>query len=185
MKPNKVAAVKGKPRNPASKARGIAGKQALGKKAAVGIAIPETSEAGEALLSDQYGNNTPRSGRAESSNVWKSIKRMRNHTAMLTSNGGFTHVCIAKSGEQTCWRKLKLGRQTGGSWITSNAIFHLQNTHPDHLVSIEKRKREEDALAERIETLQLVSTEGDPLQKKRLKTIDFSNPRMLLLIHLR
>jgi hypothetical protein len=109
--------------------------------------------------------------------VWKSVKRIKNHSSLLTENGGFTHVCLHKRPDDTvCWQRLKLSKSKTdgtGTWVTSPAITHNDKEHEDHHMSIAKRKAEAAIQKGREDSMQAVAIEASSLPKKKRKLTDY------------
>ena len=105
----------------------------------------ETTESGgatdtfAALPPSKYGDNTPLNKKRRSSlvpkGVWVHVKRIK--CAVIRKE--FTHVCLL------CWRRLNVtrDRNAGNRFLTTVALRHNAEFHPDEAPSLKRTQREE------------------------------------------
>ena len=80
------------------------------------------------------------------------MKRLKNHDKQLPKNGSFTHVCIAKDNNGVvCGQILKLQRTVEGGFVTTVAVIHMSDFHPNHPSAV-ARKKYNAARGEKMET---------------------------------
>ena len=68
-----------------------------------------------------YGPNSPTTKRKWTSDVWNTIKRIRNKPELSTEYEGMTHICLK------CGQILKCTKEKRkGIWLTTRALDHIK-----------------------------------------------------------